>query len=87
MKRIIRLLMAMAITGAIAFSASGYVAAQDEGFTLGIQAAVCPENYAGPFVGCERQRPRRVSPVAPSSSPLDRPSPQRCSVRRQMDGC
>jgi len=56
MKRIIRLLMAMAITGAIAFSAAGTgnVAAQDaDGFTLGVQAAMCPVDYLGPFVGCE----------------------------------
>jgi hypothetical protein len=64
MKRIIRLLMAMAITGAIAFSASGYVAAQDEGFTLGIQAVVCPENYAGPFVGCESWVGAEISVVS-----------------------
>lgn len=55
MKRTMRLLVVM-MAGAMALAGlvSIDVAAQEaEGFPIGVVAAMCPEEYAGPFVGCE----------------------------------
>lgn len=56
MKQSIRYLLAILMIGVIALAGavtSDVGAQDDDGFPIGVVAAMCPEEYAGPFVGCE----------------------------------